>query len=104
MKILCDNHGKQLGILVSPDLFNTTDEIFISPGVKVITFRDSGNELFTILVSDEFINKNNIAGNGEINLNHDFPEWYAELKGACEKCIERLLEKSNLTELSKKLR
>ena len=105
MRILCNNHGKQLGILVSPDLFEKTmtDEVLHLASVKVITFVDSGVKLFSMLISEDFNNKNNIPKDGVIILDGDYPEWYAEPKGICENCIKEALERSDLTELSKTL-
>ena len=82
MIILCPVHGRQIGVLVSEDIFDLDDRA----SIVHVEFEENGRVEWSFYLSPQFAAARGIAG-GRHPLPPAPQNWVPELLGCCEECV-----------------
>jgi hypothetical protein len=87
---ICSRHGATHSRLASPDLFAAVAGWQTLPPHRLVTYEYLGRTAEWMLLSLEYIERENIDDSSPMELPDDYPAWFMRLGPACSKCLKEL--------------
>ena len=92
MMEVCEKHGLQLSVELSPDMAEAIEQGKEIPPYRILQYAYLGDVCHEFFLSEEFCNKHDIVETGEIELPRQYPEWIHELAAMCEICFQEVIK------------
>jgi len=89
--IICNDHGMQGALSVSPDLKKLINSQQTMKPYRIIEYEYLGDITHIFHVSIEYAKKYELPDEAILPLPDDYPEWVMSLVRVCEKCFEARL-------------
>jgi len=86
MMLLCDRHGCQMGIEVSPDLCDRVARSETVDGIVEIGYEYDGELMQVMFLSKEFAARHGVSESRVSPLPDDYPDWVRLIAVECKKC------------------
>lgn len=90
MRIVCDRHGTQPGLLISPDLREAIVARKSLPNCIELFHEYLGDKVERMVFSQTFAGSEGFAASGSIPLPEDYPPWFLRLVPGCTRCVEEI--------------
>jgi hypothetical protein len=85
MLILCQAHGAQSVIQISPDLWDDPNKAAKECGSVGVSYELEGHPVYTFLLSADFARLHDVH-ESVVPLPGDYPQWVHEMALVCAKC------------------
>ena len=85
---LCDTHGTQEGLSLSPDLLRAAEaDDSASLNAVLVSFEYKGDITHSFLLSPSYAQAHGLEADSVLPLPDDYPEWVMNLQGICRECF-----------------